>query len=163
MKWLRRSLTFKWLFTLLFTGLSGIGLVWLFANRTTVTRFDQLKLDQAKQDIQAVVQNYYEVHGSWAGFHEAIEVQRLLPRGGAFGSPPVPFLLADGSNNLVQWAPPLHPGDVLTAEQLERGTPVIVNGNRVGTIIFTLDVLSLNPLEQRYLARINLDLVLGAI
>jgi len=43
-----RSLAVKWLFTLLFTGLFGVGLVWFFANRTTNSGFDQLKIDQAQ-------------------------------------------------------------------------------------------------------------------
>src|SRR5215470_16322519 len=67
-----RSLTFKWLFTLLFTGLFGVGLVWFLANRATNTGFDQLKLDQAEADYAAMAQTYYEQHGSWAGFSESL-------------------------------------------------------------------------------------------
>src|SRR5690349_3505381 len=69
-----RSLAVKWLFTLLFTGLFGVGLVWFFANRATNTGFDQLKLEQAQADFVSTAQHYYETHGSWAGVKDVLEV-----------------------------------------------------------------------------------------
>ena len=80
---LRRSLAVKWLFTLLFTGLFGVGLVWFFANRTTNTGFDQLKIDQAQSEFETTVTNYYVAHGSWDGILDTLEPKQAPVRGGA--------------------------------------------------------------------------------
>ncbi len=160
MRWFRRSLAVKWLFTLLFTGLSGIGLVWFFANRATTTGFDQLKIDQAQADFETTARNYYETHGSWAGAKDKLEV---VPGYNHYGPPPDRFILADESNRMIICFPPYQSGDLLGGDQLSRGTPVIVNGNKVGTVLFAEGVPSLNPAEQRYLAQTNQGLFFGAI
>lgn len=169
-----RSLTVKWLFTLLFTGLFGVGLVWFFATRATNTAFDQMKLDQAQADFATNAQNYYVAHGSWTGIADAMRPK--LPESNASDNsyqdnsyqdghrpPPPQFILTDAKNAVIVSAPPFHLGDVLTDDQCAQGTPITVDGNKVGTVLFGQGVPTLDPSEQRYLARINQSLILGAI
>src|SRR5260370_18317198 len=96
---LRRSLAVKWLFTLLFTGLFGVGLVWFFANRTTNTGFDQLKIDQAQSNFETTVTNYYVAHGSWDGIlYILVPKQTESGDSPPTGPPPPRIFLADASN-----------------------------------------------------------------
>jgi len=168
---LTRSIMVKWLFTLLFTGLFGVVLVWFFANRTTNIGFDALKLDQAQADFAATAQTYYEAHGSWDGFRASVDQrppnndpngQTNQPRD-QFKPPPIRFILTDDTNTVIVDAPPYHFGDVLTSNQLARGTPITVNGNKVGTVLFAQGSPTLNPFEQRFLAQTNTGILIGAI
>ncbi|MCC7446251.1 MAG: HAMP domain-containing histidine kinase [Anaerolineae bacterium] len=169
---LTRSIMVKWLFTLLFTGLFGIGLVWFFANRTTNIGFDALKVDQAQADFATTAQTYYKTHGSWDGFRETVDQrpsnndpkgQANQPRDRFDGPPPIRFILTDASNTIIIDAPPYHMGDVLTDDQLARGTPITVNGKKVGTVLFAQGSPTLNPFEQRFLAQTNTGILIGAI
>jgi signal transduction histidine kinase len=178
MKRLWRSLTVKWLFTLLFTGLFGVGLVGFFANRATNTGFDQLKLDQAQADYVTAAQTYYQAHGSWAGFLESIQPRQgdpSAPQGdhppqGDPNQPPQPptsrsprYMLVDQSNLLVVPEPPFQIGDKVPDDQVARGTPITVDGKSVGTVLFVGGAPVLGPREQQYLTQTTQSLILGAI
>src|SRR5258708_7822838 len=160
---LRRSLAVKWLFTLLFTGLFGVGLVWFFANRTTNSGFDQLKIDQAQSDFETTVTNYYVAHGSWDGILDTLEPKQAPGHSGPSGPPPPRFILADASNTMIICVPPYHPGDTLTADQLVHATNLIVGGKKVGSVLYEEGMPNLDPREQQFLAQTNRGLLIGAI
>src|SRR5262245_2063152 len=113
-----RSLAVKWLFTLLFTGLFGVGLVWFFANRATNSGFDQLKIDQAQAQFETTATNYYVAHGSWDGIQDIIEPKPGPSYGGHDGPPPPRFILSDAANTMIACVPPYHPGDTLSTDQI---------------------------------------------
>jgi signal transduction histidine kinase len=158
-----RSLAVKWLFTLLFTGLFGVGLVWFFANRTTNSGFDQLKIDQSQADFATAVTAYYQAHGSFNGVEAVLMPGDSKPNNGQHGSIPPQFILADATNTTILCPPPYHIGVLLTPEQLTQGTPIMANSQRVGTVVFAQGSPALNPFEQRYLDQTNQGLLVGAI
>jgi signal transduction histidine kinase len=165
MKWFQHSLTVKWLFTLLFTGLFGVGLVWVFANRTTSIGFDQLKLDQAQEEFANRARGYYAQRGSWAGVTEEFESQNRAPNTyqGYQGEPQPRFMLADDSNRMLICTPPYEVGDVLSSDQLAGGEPLIVEDKRVGTVLFGEGAPTLDPFERKFLERTNRSLLFAAI
>jgi two-component system, OmpR family, sensor histidine kinase BaeS len=175
MKWFQHSLTVKWLFTLLFTGLCGIGLVGVFANRTTSIGFDQLKLDQAQEQFANTARAYYEQRGSWAGVSDELEPKKgnyggysgnysgNYAGGMEQGEPQPRFMLADESNRMLICTPPYQVGDVLSSDQLSRGEPLIVDDQRVGTVLFGEGAPTLDPFERRFLERTNRSLLFAAV
>src|SRR5262249_38047791 len=146
-----------------FTGLFGIGLVGFLANRATNTYFDQWKLEQVQNDFMNNAKAYYVAHGSWVGFLETLKPDGEPDQGGPFGPPPPQFILVDEKDSVICPAPPYHTGDSLPEDQLAHGTPIIVNGQKVGTVLFAQGAPRLNPSEQRYLAQTNQSILLGAV
>src|SRR5829696_6937267 len=108
-----RSLTFKWTLTLLLSSLTGIILVGMFAYRTTLTQYDQLRVDQAKASFVANVTNYYQQTGSWVGVSNWVH-ERHGPNNAPPGNkspqlgPPQFFALADASGRIVSGSGPFH-------------------------------------------------------
>jgi signal transduction histidine kinase len=64
---------------------------------------------------------------------------------------------------VVVAVPPYHIGELLSEEQRAQGTPVIVNGEKVGTVLLAQGAPTLDPFERRYLARTNQGILLGAL
>lgn len=62
---MNRSLIFKLVLAFLLVSITGAALTTLFARWTTFREFDQLVLEQVRNDFMADVTTYYEVHGSW--------------------------------------------------------------------------------------------------
>jgi signal transduction histidine kinase len=164
MKWFQNSLTAKWLFTLLFTGLFGVGLVWFSANRATSRGFDQLKLDQAQDQFANAARAYYTKHGNWLGVETALQSQkRYTGYGGYNYNYPQPrFILADQANRMLICTPPYKVGDQLSGDQLARGEPLMVGDERVGTVLFGDGTPTLDPYEERFLDHTNQGILFAA-
>ncbi len=158
-----RSLTFKLLFTLLFTGLFGVGLVWLLANQEANNGFGQLKIDQLQAEFVTIAQKWYEANGSWDGFGGMMANPPRPPFDQPrFGQPPQ-FTLLDDANRVLLPFGPWHVGDGLSDAQAALGTAVVVNGRKAGTVLFVQGAPTFNPLEQRFLDQTNQRLLIGAI
>jgi signal transduction histidine kinase len=159
----RRSLTIKWLVSLLFTGLFGIALVGLIANRATSSGFDQLKLEQLQASFESAAQQYYKKAGSWAGFVESLAQTQIQVILGTPGEIPPQFLLVDAANTVIVPMPPYRVGEQLQPAQVSGGTPIVVDGATVGAVLINQANPILNPMEQRFLGRINEGLLIGAV
>jgi two-component system, OmpR family, sensor histidine kinase BaeS len=158
-----RSLAFKWTATLLLTSLIGIILVGVFAYRTTVTEYDRLRSDQAKASFIETVTAYYQTYGSWDGLEAWMydEPDRNA-RPGEF-KPPQQFALADTDGCVVVGHGPFRTGDTLPQTLLTDGTPLEIDGERVGTILLAQPPPELDPREQRYVTGTNQALLIGAV
>lgn len=160
---IRRSLTLKWLATLLLTSLVGVLLVGLFARQTTLTEFDRLRIDQAESTFLRNVTAYYERFQTWEGLEEWL--RDLIPRVPLNISPGVPslFALADASGQIVLPGGPFRLGQVAGVQQLDQGLAVEVGGERVATALLVLPPPDLDPREQRYVDATNRALLIGAL
>lgn len=159
---IRRSLTFKWIATLLLTSLGGVILVGLFAYRTTVTEFDRLRSEQAQATFISQMTSYYQINQTWDGAKAWLYDQSSTPN-----QPDNPLklvsALVDANGNVVIEAGPFHDGDRISQQQIEQGTPIIVDGERVGTVFGAAPPPGPDPREQQYLTRTNQALLIGAV
>jgi signal transduction histidine kinase len=158
-----RSLAFKWVATLLLTSLIGVVLVGLFAYRATTTEFDRLRADQAEATFIADMTAYYQVNGSWNGL---LDTLALVPaqRSNVEAFPPMNFFaLADVNGVIIFGRGKFEPNRLVNATDLASGTPIIVDGDRVGTALMALPPPDLDPREQRYVEGTNRALVIGAV
>src|SRR5579871_2314684 len=162
-----RSLAFKWIGTLLLTSLVGVVLVGLFAYRTTMTEFDQLRLEQAQAAFVNEATTYYETNQSWTGFEDWLQTQQRSSNqnnqgnpgnpgnpgqgGGGGGGSPFQFCALVNSDNIVVVdAGPYHIGDQLSADQIAQGVAITLNGKQVGTVL-TAAPPPTDPRQQQYL------------
>lgn len=157
---MRRSLAFKWIATLLATSLIGVVLVGLFAYRTTVNEFDRLRVEQAKTTFVEEAAAYYRANGSWEGLDSRLDAP---PTEEGDRPPPQLCALADADGVVVVGGGPFHVGEPVDRDDLARGTPVMVDGERVGTVLVAAPPPGPDPRQQEYLNRTMQALLIGAV
>jgi signal transduction histidine kinase len=156
-----RSLTFRWIFTLLLTSLVGVFLVGLFAYRTTITQFDRLRLEQAQSAFVENVTAYYQAHQSWDGIQDW-----LLEKQSAFHIPfrmPQLFALANADGIIVAGFGPFHTNQSISSKDLQTGVSILLDGQHIGTAILAVPPPELDPRERGYISNTNQALLFGAV
>jgi signal transduction histidine kinase len=150
-----RSLTYKLILGFLVISLVGVGLVAAFTRWATVNEFDRLRLDQAESEFVALVTEYYESQGSWDGIQQIFREQPPAEEPSPPGStpPPLPFILVDEQNMVVLSDKPDPQRRSIPDDQLAQGTPLVIDGRKVGTVLPTGDALERDTLADRYLTR----------
>jgi signal transduction histidine kinase len=156
------SLTLKLVLAFLIVSLLGVALVAVFSRVITEREFDRLALAQAKDGFIAEATAYYQTYGSWQGIDRAF---RRPPPPGSAPRPPRPpqFGLVNLENRVVLPGGPYRVGERVPADIVNRGTPVEIEGQVVGTILFTDTPPPRNPIEEQYLARTNRTVLIAAI
>jgi signal transduction histidine kinase len=154
-----RSLTVKWIGTLLVTSMIGVLLVGLFAYRATINEYDRLRIDQAQDAIIDIVTDYYRYQGTWDGIDTL--VMQTQGRGNSpFPRPPIqPFVLADADHKIIIGNGVFQVGQVLN----QVGTPITIDGEVVGSLYLDFPPLALDPREQRYIQATNRALLIGTL
>jgi len=112
--------------------LIGIGGALLLAGRTTEVEFRRYAhaSESRWEDTAADLTGYYTAHGSWDG------VASLLRRGQGRGAGTGPPLrLADAAGRFVADQTGAGVGQTASADELETGLPILVDGERVGTLL----------------------------
>jgi signal transduction histidine kinase len=155
-----RSLTVKWVLTLLVASLTGVVLVGIVASRTAVNEYDRLRIEQAQTLFVEDMATYYEAHGSWDDLVAAMQGFPLP--GHDMGFPEV-FALADAGGRVVAGTGPFHVGDQVSADRLANGVPITVDGLLVGTVLRGNPPPDFDPRELRYLESTNRALLIGAL
>ena len=158
-----RSLAFKWTMTLLLTSLIGVVLVGVFAYRTTSTAYDQLRADQAQALFIQNITTYYQTNQTWAGLEAWLraDADPAAPRDG-FRFPDQ-YALVDLNNAVVLGHGPFHVGDVVDAYKLAEGSPLLIDGLRVGTVLEAQPPPDLDPRERQYINATTQALLIGAV
>ena len=154
-----RSLTVKWVLTLLVASLTGVMLVGIVASRTTVNGYDQLRMERAQTLFVEDMATYYKAHGSWDDL-AALMKDFPLP-GHDMGFPEI-FALVDANGQVVTGRGPFKLGETLPAEMLQNGVPISVDGVVVGTVLRGNPPPELDPRERMYLDSTNRALLVGA-
>jgi signal transduction histidine kinase len=168
-----RSLWLKLTLTFMAVALVAVGLVAILANRTVTSQFD-VYVAHGRQ-MQAALwvptfAEYYAQTGSWDGVETLIGdwVEYTVGsgqqrgRGGAHGMGQGPMasaagdrlLLADRSGLIVADSDGELGGERLQANALAGGTPIVVDGRQVGTLVVTAAV-STGSAETGFLATVN--------
>jgi len=159
------------------------GLVALFIRLTSVDRLLNLIVDQQRSSLQTVLTKYYQVNGSWDGIAEEWpQIRQQIARPpmpetpGLFSNNQAPppsnehqefFGLADAQGKvLIAFNPMFAAGAETPPEVLQGGTPILLNGEHIGTILNPPLRPRFNPAEDLFLQRTTEALiyaVLGAM
>lgn len=170
-----RSLTFKLILAFLVVSMTGAALAAALARWATFQEFDRLVLEQAQSDFMADVTAYYQTTGSWAGVAEYIPRRRPPPQAPPPQPPPgnrdrpepqpppFAFALVDRGGYVVVPGWQYRIGERIPATELDRGVPLEINGEVVGTVLTSGTPPPLDSREERYLGRINQALLNAAL
>jgi signal transduction histidine kinase len=163
-----RSLAVRLTLAFLVVSLLGIVLVAVLAGRFTEREFGAFILRQREAAIVEALAGYYQEHGSWDGLAASgvlagiVQSQSPSPNNGPERWP-VGLGVADVSGALVtphRGPPGSRP---LSAAELAAGTPIEVDGQVVGTLLFDVDEpRNIPPAEAAFLRRINETLILAS-
>lgn len=155
-----RSLTIKWVITLMLTSLLGLALVGLFSYLSTQNEFNQLRMQQAQNAFVENVSTYYQNHQSWDGLEAWLhEITAFRTR----ANTPQLFALADARGVVVAGFGPFQVNEHVPAEQLNDGIPIIVDGQRIATALVATPPPELDPREQGYLRNMRVSLLAGTL
>jgi len=177
---IHRSILWKLTLAFLLVALTSAALVALFIRITSVDRLTKLIYDQQRNSLRTALTDYYEQAGSWD--HVAEDWRFLRARAAApmvtqgdqetnpftyrllvTRDPRRLFGLADRTGTVVIPIDPDYPlGSSLPQKVLAAGTPIMVNGKQVGTLLMANRLLDFNPEENLFLQRTNEALLLGA-
>ena len=179
-----KSLSAKLALAFVLVAFSTAALVAIFFRITNSERLSQLITDQQRSSMQQILSNYYQKNGSWDGVYERwqeIRGESMMSVNGEDGQPGqgmmgqgagqgnsherrIMFGLADADGRVVISMDQQTPiGSVLTRKILRDGTPVTVNGVRVGTIIAVKRLSEYSPEETLFLQRTNRALLMAVI
>ncbi len=141
------------------------GSVALIARQTTTREFQRLReADGARGTVDLIQRlvEYYAVIGSWEGVPSLVGETRGQGRGGQSGGPPL--RLADASGHVILNTSGGEIGQLLSADELEQGEPILVDGQQVGTLLQGgYGALSLSQSDQEFLDRVQTALVFSAL
>jgi len=132
------------------------------------------------EELSPALSEYYSRDMSWQGVDSFLQSGSVSPlsggmgngQGGGFGSGPGGFawmanqrvILANGQGIVIYDTSGEMQGHELSAEELSIGSPVLVNGALVGTVLVTpRNIASTNTPAGQFLASVNQSIVISAI
>jgi len=153
-----RSLWFKLMGVFALVILVGVAIVMFATLRTTTNQFDLYISQQGQSWAQSLVPglaDYYTRTGSWKNVQSLLQNPSggMMMQGGMLGGDMLTMMghrlvLADAPGTVVADTANLLIGLRLPDNDLARGTPIVVNGRQVGTLLVaTLDVPS-SPINE---------------
>lgn len=167
-------LTTKLILAFLLVSLFSTGMVAAFSSMATNREFDRFVNDRYRTELVEQLQVYYSEFRTWNGIEGAFV---SFDRGDHSrpGDPHVLyFSIADSSGKILVPGAQYTAGYQVSVSELENGTPIQVDGETVGILLYELTP-DRNPLEDEFLQRIGrsilasgvgtviLALILGAI
>ncbi|HPH98036.1 MAG TPA: ATP-binding protein [Anaerolineaceae bacterium] len=161
---MKRSLTLRLVLAFAIVSLAGIALAALFVWRATTSEFDRLVIDRRQEEFINFLVNYYEANGSWDGIAQALNKQTTQPLTDPHeGSKRSPFTLVDNEGKVLTQGGPFPLDARVSAEQMSKGAPVMVNNQQVGRLINNDSKPEYNLLEEQYIHRTNIALLVAGL
>ena len=124
-----RSLTVKLVLAFTLVSLVGIALVAVIAAQFTGNQFRQFFENQNREQLIADLAQYYAQNGSWRGLERIARSQAFIQKYG-WG-----FVVVDSAGDLIIQVPEpsRFPGNVKPEVKVDKGVPILVDGQQVGT------------------------------
>lgn len=153
--------------------LATAGLVAVFIRLSSADRLNRLIVDQQRHSVAQSLAEYYVANRSWEGLPDEWRValysapdrsgeQRTRPPWRS--EPPPPLGLADANGEVVIPLDPEFPvGRAVPQDVLRDGQPVMVDGERVGTVLSVSWAPGLSQAEALFLARTTQALLLAVV
>jgi signal transduction histidine kinase len=160
-----RSITIKLIFSFLAISLVSILLIVLFVRFATYREFRRFTETNDRSTIMDTLQDYYSAHGSWEGIDSAeLFIRFPVPNN---SPPPRPYssslMLTDRSGKVIRAGSGFQLGASIPANELRRGTPIQVDGQTVGYLIFAPPPFDENSPERNFLNRTTQLLIYSAL
>jgi two-component system sensor histidine kinase BaeS len=157
------KLNHKLTLAFLFVSLIAIGLATIFIWGRISYEFNRYVADQRQNEFVIAATTYYQNNNSWNGVDTYLRTQNLLPPVTAINPPPQPYILVDVNRAVIVASAPYVAGEKIKKGEIDKGIPVEVNGQIVGTVISTGQPLTPKPIDQKYADQINQSLWMAGI
>jgi two-component system sensor histidine kinase BaeS len=157
------KLNHKLTLAFLFVSLIAIGLATIFIWGRISYEFNRYVADQRQNEFVIAATTYYQTNNSWNGIDTYLRTQNLLPPLTAINPPPQPYILVDINRAVIVASAPYVVGEKIKKGEIDKGIPVEVNGQIVGTVISTGQPLTPKPIDQKYADQINQSLWMAGI
>ncbi|HEY9152601.1 MAG TPA: ATP-binding protein [Anaerolineales bacterium] len=156
-----RSLAIKLVLAFLAVSLAGIALIGVLASDVTAHEFGRFVNTQRQDTLAANLSAYYVNHNGWTGVDTIIQNNNST----STTDPVRPLVLVDSNGNVVFSTDSQFKNQKPSANQISFGVPIWANGQLVGLLIPTFPPRGAapRPVVNDYLARINQDLLVGAL
>jgi signal transduction histidine kinase len=164
-----RSLTWKLIGAFLIVGLAGILLAAALTRWATATDFDQFVLTQARDRFISEATGYFELRRTWEGFPDYLNRHQPNnpPQGNGnnpnLNNPQPRFALTDINGIVIIPLGTLRSNDRVQTEELNRATPIFVDGKIVGYVLNSNSPLTRDVNSERFLAQTNRNLLIAAV
>jgi two-component system sensor histidine kinase BaeS len=158
-----RSITLKMVLAFLGIALVSIVLIVLLARWNTGAEFSRFVVDRRGSELVERFAEYYRTNGTWEGIEVITVLNDNLPKPENNPPPQAFFTLADENGQVVFAGPGFRRNEQISPRKLERGLPIEVDGERVGTLVMGGIPVERNPREEEFLRRTNLMLVYSAV
>ncbi|HLO17481.1 MAG TPA: ATP-binding protein [Anaerolineales bacterium] len=159
-----RSITLKLVISFLCISLVSILLIVLFARYTTDREFRQFTETNNRSTLMDSLQDYYLTHGSWEGI-EMAELFLRFPQ--PQNNPPPrrlnPVTVTDQSGRVIRAGSNYKLGDTVSANEIQQGASIQVDGKTVGYLIFSPPPFEDNSPERNFLNRTAQLLIYSAL
>jgi signal transduction histidine kinase len=158
-----RSITLKMVLAFLGIALISIVVIVVLARWNTGAEFSRFVSDRRGAELVENLERHYQTNGTWAGAEKAIAIAigQQWPEN---GPPREPFFtLVNKGGQVVFAGPGYWLGQQVPPPELERGLPVEVDGERVGTLVIGRIPIERNPREEEFIRRTNMMLVYSAV
>jgi two-component system sensor histidine kinase BaeS len=157
------KLNLKLTLAFLFVSLIAIGLATIFIWGRISYEFNRYVTDQRQNEFVIAATAYYQNNNSWNGVDTYLRTQGLLPPLPESNPPPQPYVLIDTNREVLIASAPYIVGEKVKKGIIDKGVPVKVNGQVVGTVISTGQPLVRKPIDQKYADQINQSLWLAGV
>ncbi len=159
-----RSITLKLIFSFLSISLVSILLIVVFIRYTTDREFRRFTIINERSSLMDTLQTYYVMQGSWDGIeHVQLFVRFPAPDD---NPPPKPYnalTVTDQFGKVLRAGSKFEVGDTLPEQEFQSGTPIQVEGETVGYLIFSPPPFDENSPERNFLLRTTQLLLYGAL
>ncbi len=157
------KLSHKLTLAFLLVSLIAIGLATIFIWGRISYEFNRYVVDQRQNNFVTAVTSYYQTNNSWSGVDIYLRAQNLLPPLNAVNPPPQPYIVVDVNRAVIVASAPYVVGEKIKKGDIDKGVPIEVNGQVVGTVISTGQPPIPKPIDQKYVDQINQSLWLAGI
>ena len=149
------KLTTKLILAFLLVSLFSTAIIVGFTRFATNREFDKFVNNQYQADLVDELAAYHQENQTWEG------IENLYDRGHD-GGRPLFFSIADPNGIIVVAGMNNHPGEIVRPNEFNAGTPIQVNGETVGILLFNAPP-DKNPLEDEFIRRLSQSIYLSAI
>lgn len=159
-----RSITLKLILSFLFISLVSILLIVAYIRYTTAQEFRRFTATNDRYSLMDTLEDYYLAHGSWKDIESAELLLRFpTPHDNPPRRPYNALTVTDQFGKVIRAGSDSRLGDHLPASEFQRGTPIQVNGDTVGYLIFSPPPFDEDSPERNFLIRTTQFLMYGAL
>ncbi len=174
-----RSISIKIILVLVIVSLVGALFTIYFIQNRTQNAFDRFIRNQDQQYLENALSDHFMTNNSWEGVEPIFKGYPLYVGGNngfpeqggnnpnrGFDRAPQPFILTTESGEIIAGSTEISGyqlGDILSSEELKKGTKLSSNGETIGWLVLAPNKLPRNNPQQNFLNTLKQGLMISSL